>query len=125
MEEPVADRLGGKNVISWSMFLSTPLLLAFLLNSGSLSYVFLAAAGLALLSTLPVNVVMAQNLMPQSSSVVSSLMMGLAWGTGGMVVPIIGIIADVAGLARALMVVSLLPILGFALVQFLPTRYME
>ena len=121
----VADRLGGKNVIAWSMFFSTPLLLAFLLNSGILSYVFLAAAGLALLSTLPVNVVMAQNLMPQSSSVVSSLMMGLAWGTGGMVVPIIGIIADVAGLARALMVVSLLPILGFALVQFLPTRYME
>ena len=109
----VADRLGGKNVISWSMFFSTPLLLAFLLNSGGLSYVFLAAAGLTLLSTLPVNVVMAQNLMPQSSSVVSSLMMGLAWGTGGMVVPIIGIIADVAGLTRALMAVSLLPDPGF------------
>jgi FSR family fosmidomycin resistance protein-like MFS transporter len=121
----IADRLGGKNVISWSMFFSTPLLLAFLLNGGNLSYVFLAAAGLTLLSTLPVNVVMAQDLMPQSSSVVSSLMMGLAWGTGGMVVPIIGIIADVAGLARALMAVSLLPILGFVLVQFLPTRYME
>lgn len=60
----VADRFGGKNVISWSMFCSTPLLLAFLLTGGGLAYVFLAAAGLALLSTLPVNVVMAQNLMP-------------------------------------------------------------
>ena len=102
----VADRFGGRNVISWSMFCSTPLLLAFLLNGGGLAYVFLAAAGLALLSTLPVNVVMAQNLMPHSSSVVSSLMMGLAWGTGGMVVPVIGKIADVAGLTHALMAVS-------------------
>ncbi len=121
----VADRFGGRNVISWSMFCSTPLLLAFLLNGGGLAYVFLAAAGLALLSTLPVNVVMAQNLMPHSSSVVSSLMMGLAWGTGGMVVPVIGKIADVAGLAHALMAVSVLPILGFILAQFLPTRYIE
>jgi FSR family fosmidomycin resistance protein-like MFS transporter len=107
------------------MFCSTPLLFAFLLNGGGLSYVFLAAAGLSLLSTLPVNVVMAQNLMPQSSSVVSSLMMGLAWGTGGMVVPVIGKIADVAGLAHALMAVSILPILGFILAQFLPSRYIE
>ena len=116
----VADRLGGKNVISWSMLLSSPLLLAFLLNGGKLSYIFLSAAGLALLSTLPVNVVMAQNLIPHSSSIVSALMMGFAWGTGGMLVPIIGMIADMAGLSQALMAVSILPIFGFVLAQLLP-----
>jgi MFS transporter, FSR family, fosmidomycin resistance protein len=74
----------------------------------------------ALLSTVPVNVVMAQNLMPHNASVVSSLMMGLAWGVGGMFVPLIGRIADAAGLGRALMVVALLPVAGFVVALLLP-----
>jgi hypothetical protein len=37
-----------------------------------------------------------------------------------MFVPVIGRLADVAGLGRALMVVSLLPLIGFAVAVFLP-----
>jgi len=39
---------------------------------------------------------------------------------GGMIVPIIGKIADVAGLQKALAVVGLLPIIGFLLSLLLP-----
>jgi hypothetical protein len=44
----------------------------------------------------------------------------VAWGVGGMFVPLIGRIADIAGLGRALMVVALLPLIGFAVAVFLP-----
>jgi FSR family fosmidomycin resistance protein-like MFS transporter len=116
----LADKFGGKNVISFSMLFSTPLIMSFLLTDGASSYLLLALGGVVLLSTAPVNVVMAQNLMPHNASVVSALMMGVAWGVGGMFVPLIGRIADAAGLGRALMVVALLPLLGFAIAVFLP-----
>ena len=116
----LADKFGGKNVISFSMLFSTPLIMSFLLTDGASSYLLLALGGVVLLSTAPVNVVMAQNLMPHNASVVSALMMGVAWGVGGMFVPLIGRIADAAGLGRALMVVALLPLVGFAIAVFLP-----
>jgi len=116
----LADKFGGKNVISFSMLFSTPLIMSFLLTDGVSSYLLLALGGVVLLSTAPVNVVMAQNLVPHNASVVSALMMGVAWGVGGMFVPLIGRIADTAGLGRALMVVALLPLIGFAVAVFLP-----
>jgi FSR family fosmidomycin resistance protein-like MFS transporter len=78
--------------------------------------------GVVLLSTVPVNVVMAQELIPQSASVVSALMMGFAWGMGGMMVPIVGKIADIAGLKKALMLIVLLPTFGFLLSLLLPKK---
>jgi FSR family fosmidomycin resistance protein-like MFS transporter len=118
----LADRFGERNVISFSMLFSTPFLLAFLMTNGVLSYLMLALGGVALLSTLPVNVVMAQDLIPQSASVVSALMMGFAWGMGGMTVALVGKIADAAGLRLALMLVVLLPAVGFFLSLLLPKK---
>lgn len=118
----LADRFGERNVISFSMLFSTPFLLVFLLTDGTPSYLMLALGGVVLLSTVPVNVVMAQELIPQSASVVSALMMGFAWGMGGMMVPIIGKIADVSGLKKALMLVVLLPTFGFLLSLLLPKK---
>jgi FSR family fosmidomycin resistance protein-like MFS transporter len=116
----LADRFGQRTVISISMLFSAPFLVGFLLTHGGFSYSLLAIGGVVLLSTIPVNVVMAQELIPQSASVVSALMMGFAWGMGGMMVPIIGKIADLIGLGKALMIVVLLPVLGFVLSMFLP-----
>jgi MFS transporter, FSR family, fosmidomycin resistance protein len=118
----LADKFGERNVISFSMLLSAPFLVTFLLIQGILSYIVLAIGGIILLSTLPVNVVMAQSLLPSSASTVSALMMGLAWGMGGMIVPLVGKIADLAGLSKALIIVVLLPIAGFVLSLGLPAR---
>ena len=118
----LADKFGERNVISLSMLFSTPFLLTFLLTKGFLSYFMLALGGLALLSTVPVNVVMAQELIPQSASVVSALMMGFAWGMGGMMVPVVGKIADVSGLKKALLLIVLLPAFGFLFSLLLPRK---
>ena len=56
--------------------------------------VVLAIGGFFLQSTLPVNVTFGQSLAPVSAATVSSLMMGFAWGTGGLSVPFVGMIAD-------------------------------
>lgn len=118
----LADRFGGKRVIAYSMLLAAPAGLGFMLTRGPWSIALLALAGLILLFTTPVNVVMAQNLMPRSASTVSALMMGFAWGMAGMVcVPMVGRLADAYGLHNALFAVVLLPGLGYLLARRLPS----
>ena len=118
---PLSDRWGGKKVIIVSMIVATPTLAVFLLTKGLIAAVCLSLGGAFLLCTLPVNVVMAQQLLPHHASMVSALMMGFAWGLGGMAVPVVGTLGDQMGLGRALFLVVLLPIFGFILSFFLPT----
>ncbi len=58
----------------------------------------LAIGGFFLQSTLPVNVTFGQALAPVSAATVSSIMMGFGWGTGGLSVPFVGMIADRIGI---------------------------
>jgi FSR family fosmidomycin resistance protein-like MFS transporter len=118
----LSDRFGGKFVISFSMILSTPCFLAFLMTQGIVSHLWLSLGGLILFSTIPVNVVMAQDLIPANTSIASALTMGFAWGMGGMAVPLIGKIGDLRSLTTALMVVMVLPLVGFFLSLGLPGR---
>jgi MFS transporter, FSR family, fosmidomycin resistance protein len=111
----LADQFGEKRIITLSMFLSAPFLLGFQYLNGPASFLFLALGGIILFSTVPVNVVMAQKLIPQSSGTVSALMMGFAWGVGGLMVPLFGKLADLVGLENAFLLVPLLPFIGFLL----------
>ena len=58
---------------------------------------------------------------PVSAGTVSSLMLGVAWGTGGLSVPLVGMFGDLVGLEATLSFVGLLPLAGAALT--LPLRH--
>jgi len=117
----LADRFGGKRVIAFSMIASVPFLVLFMTTRGMLSLAALFVGGLILLFTVPVNVVMGQELVPGQSGTVSALMMGFAWGMAGLVcIPLFGWTADQVGLHAALWGVVLLPLAGFALATKLP-----
>ncbi len=115
----LADKIEAKKIFLVSHALMTPALLLYLYLPES--FVFLGAflAGFAALASLPLGVVMAQKLAPKSRSMVSSLMMGFAYGLGGLVSPFVGKLADLYGLENVLFysafipIVSLLPILKF------------
>lgn len=109
----LADRVGRKSVILVSMRLSTPFLPVFLYAAGIWATIGLALAGAALLSSIPVGLVMAQEFMPNRNSTVSGLMIGLGWGVGGLAVSFVGMPADAIGLTSALALVALLPLLAF------------
>lgn len=117
----LADRLGGRTVILISMIGSTPLLALFFFGHGWVSVFGLLAGGLVLLFTIPVNVVMAQELVPGQMGTVSALMMGFAWGTAGLIfVPLTGTLADVFSLHAVLAGLAAFPLLGFVLALRLP-----
>ena len=109
----LADRFGGKAVTVLSMSASAPFLGLFLVTDGWQSLACLFCGGLLLLLTIPVNVVMAQELVPSQAGIVTSLMMGFAWGFAGITfIPLIGWLADQAGLQTVLWGVALAPLLG-------------
>jgi FSR family fosmidomycin resistance protein-like MFS transporter len=121
---PAADRFGARRVIALSLVLSCPFLFFAPFLSGWAFVVVLAIGGLFLQSTLPVNVTFGQSLAPVSAATVSSLMMGFAWGTGGLSVPIAGLIADRIGIERTLVGVSVIPLLAAVCALPLPARAM-
>jgi MFS transporter, FSR family, fosmidomycin resistance protein len=117
---PAADRFGARKVIALSLVAACPLLFTAPFLTGWAFVVVLAFGGLFLQSTLPVNVTFGQALAPVSAATVSSLMMGFAWGTGGLSVPFMGMIADHVGIEHTLVGVSLIPLLAAACALPLP-----
>ena len=117
---PMADRLGARRVIVVSLLLSVPFLAVATTLGGWSLVVVLALGGFFLQSTLPVNVTFAHQIAPVSAATVSSLMMGLAWGTGGLTAPIVGAIADRVGIDLTLSVIAFLPLVGAACALSLP-----
>jgi FSR family fosmidomycin resistance protein-like MFS transporter len=118
---PAADRWGARLVIMVSLIASVPFLAIAPLLSGWMFVVVLAAGGFLLQSTLPVNVTFGQTLAPISAATVSSLMMGFAWGTGGLSVPFVGMLADRIGIERALVTMAFMPLAAAALALPLPS----
>ncbi|MBI2833686.1 MAG: MFS transporter [Acidobacteria bacterium] len=119
---PLADRYGARRVIALSLLLSTPFLAAAPTLDGPLFIAVLAVGGLFLQSTLPVNVTFGQRLAPVSAATVSSLMMGFGWGTGGLSVPFVGMLADRIGIERTLTAIAVLPIVAAMCSWPLPAR---
>jgi len=115
-----ADRWGARRVSLFSLSLAAPLLVAALAANGRLSYVLLAIGGMFLNVGVPVNVVMAQRLVPGGASTVSALMMGFAWGAGAMLTPLTGVLSAHIGFARALTAVSVLPLVSVAFLLRFP-----
>jgi MFS transporter, FSR family, fosmidomycin resistance protein len=109
---PLADRFGSKRVIMGSLLLCVPFLVTATRLSGWPLVVLLSMGGVFLQSTLPVNITFAHQIAPVSAATVSSLMMGVAWGTGGLTAPLVGLMADRIGVDLTLTAIACLPLAG-------------
>jgi FSR family fosmidomycin resistance protein-like MFS transporter len=117
----LADRFGGRRVILISMLGSAPFLMLFVFGRGALSTAGLFLGGLILLFTIPVNVVMAQELAPARAGTVSALMMGFGWGVAGLIfIPLTGWVSDVFSMQAAFAGLIAFPLIGFLLALKLP-----
>jgi FSR family fosmidomycin resistance protein-like MFS transporter len=119
---PAADRFGPKSVIALSLVLAAPFLFVAPALSGWQFLVAIAVGGFFLQSTLPVNVTFGQSIAPVSAATVSSLMMGFAWGMGGLSVPVVGLVADRVGIEATLRWLALVPLAAAACALPLPGR---
>jgi len=109
----LADRFGGRRVVVASFAAAAPFYALFFLLPAPFDLVSLVLGYCVLQASLPVNVVLGQELSPRHSGIISSLLMGAAWGLGALVLYPIGVIADHAGLEPALAALSSLVLVGF------------
>lgn len=117
----LADRFGGRRIILISMIGSLPFLCLFMFTRGPLSIAGLVIGGAVLLFTVPVNVLMAQQLVPSQAGTISALLMGFAWGMAGLVlIPLTGWLADRSSLHTVLSAWLVFPAIGFFLTLVLP-----
>ena len=117
----LADRYGARRMIIGSLVAAVPFLAIAPAFTGWPFVVIVALGGLLLQSTLPVNVTFGQSIAPISAATVSSLMMGFGWGTAGISVPFVGMLADRIGIEHALTVMAFMPLLAATLAIPLPS----
>ncbi len=113
-----SDVIGCKPIFYVTHGLATPSLMLMLYLSGPWLYIGVFLAGFFIMATLPLGVTMAQSLAPKGKSMVASLMMGLAFGTGGMLTPLTGKLADMYSLPAILGLIALIPLGTVGLIHF-------
>ena len=116
----MAERVSGRAVTLYSGLLAGPLMVASFMTSGAVSLIFLGLGGFFLLATIPVNVAMAQELVPGQTSTVSALMMGAAWGIGALAPSALNRFVPAYGFRNILIFASAATLLSAVCAFFLP-----
>jgi FSR family fosmidomycin resistance protein-like MFS transporter len=118
----LSDRVGYKPIFYLAHGLMTPALYSLLYLRGN--WVFLGAfwAGFFSMATMPLGLAIAQELAPRGKSMVSSLMMGLAIGLGGLMTPLTGKLADAFSIRGVLVSLALVPLLSIGLISLVPEK---
>lgn len=110
---PLGDRVGRRNVLLVSLLGALPVTLLLPHVSLFWAYPLLFLLGVVLASSSAATVVYAQELLPGKVGVASGLIVGLAFGLGGIGSVVLGNLADWYGLKFVMWFCSLLPLLGF------------
>ena len=98
----LADRFGRKAVIMASLLVSIPVVALYVLLPGPLGFVWAVLVGFLAASTGPLTLMLAMELMAGRAGLASGLILGLAFVTGAIGVPLTGAVADKIGLQAAL-----------------------
>ncbi len=116
----ISDRIGFKPVFLFVYLFMAPALWFLLQLQGNWVYLGAMLAGAFVLAPLPLGVTMAQTLAPKGRSMVASLMMGFAYGLGGVITPIVGKLADIYTIRPVLMAIACIPLLTVPIIMMFP-----
>ncbi|MBI5420657.1 MAG: MFS transporter [Deltaproteobacteria bacterium] len=122
---PLADRIGHRKLLFFSLVLQAPLIHLFLVSAGWLVFALAAAIGATIVSTFSVTIVMAQELFPRRMATAAGTIAGFAIGTGGIGVTLLGAVADRYGVLAAIHLINGLPVLGALLALLLPLPWKQ
>ncbi len=117
--------IGTKQVMVLSFCAILPLTILFALTYKAFPYVsmgaFVAIGFFAMLSV-PINMVLAHQVMPQYKSLISGFIGGFSWGVVGLSMSLCGLLAQNFGIVNVLVVISILPAVCSSLVKYVPDR---
>ena len=117
-------KLGSINVFYFSMILTFPLMLLFVLTYKSMpifSLVIFFLMGFVTMLAVPVTMNMAQAVMPKYKSIIGGFINGFSWGIVALIMSLNGIVAQNYGITKVLLVVSVIP----AIFSLLFVKYLK
>ena len=121
----MADRIGYRPVFVVAHALTIPCMLLLLNVKGSWVFPASFLTGFFIMATLPLGVALVQKLAPRGTSMASSLMTGLAFGVGGLMTPLTGLLSDLYSIRTVLGILVVIPLVTIILIWFLPFESRE
>lgn len=120
---PVFEKkVGVKNVFYISLISVLPLGLIFYFGQGQgiLSFIAFVLIGFVSFLAVPVNMSMAQRLMPEFKSMISGFIGGFSWGVIGLILPLVSLWAEHIGIMNVLLIMTFVPFIFAYFIKFLP-----
>jgi FSR family fosmidomycin resistance protein-like MFS transporter len=119
----IADRVGGRTVLLWTLAAAGPLMTVYALtDSPAIADPAVILAGVVALGTLGVSTSMSQLYLPHRAAMASGLSMGFSIGLGGVAALTLGLVADAVGLKTALLLTGAGGVVAMALSYLLPAE---
>ena len=115
-------RIGIKNVFYWSLLTVAPLGIIFFLCGGKslIGLISFILIGFVSFFAVPVNMSLAQRLMPEFKSMISGFIGGFSWGVIGLILPLISLIAEKTGIMPILLIMTFIPLIFSYFIKYLP-----
>lgn len=118
----LADKYGRRNVILWTTLLSIPAVLGLAQWPGVPGFLFAAILGLLAAATVPLLLVMAQQLMVGQAGLASGAILGLGFVAGAIGAPVFGAIADSIGTQNAVRTQVFMLLIAAVAAWYLPSE---
>lgn len=116
----LADRFGRRPLLVLAMLSSVVMLAAFIHSSGIWLWLTLGVLGISLFATLPLGILIAQDILPESRALGSGLALGLSNALGALGVMALGPVASVWGLQAPLWIALACGVITIPLALLLP-----
>ena len=117
----IADRIGSVRTVQSGGILVVPMLLGLLFTPGRVvPLVFVVLTGIALNMPFAVLVKLGQDYLPRRPGTAAGVTLGLAVSIGGLIAPVLGLVADAHGPRGVLELLLIAPVLALALGLMLP-----
>ena len=116
------NKFGIKNVFYISLISVTPLGIIFYLckGQGIIGLIAFILIGFVSFLAVPVNMSLAQKLMPEFKSMISGFIGGFSWGVIGLFLPLITLLANKIGIINIILTMSFIPFAFSYFIKFLP-----
>ena len=112
----LADIKGTRAIVTSTLILSTPCIYLITIFNNEILWIFVILAGMLLLTSNPIIVVMLHKTLPDNRGLASSFGQGFGWIWGALTVPVIGIAIDLFGFNIIFQIISIIPILSGLLI---------
>lgn len=119
----MADAMGGRRMLMFTLPLVTPFVALFILNDGALGIIGLSVAGFILMASFSATVVMGQNFMPDRLALAAAWVLGFgAIGVATPWLPAIGMVADHWSRETALWILAAIPLVATLVAVMIPKQ---